>query len=302
MTVPQPELWKYFVDVRIWPMRAKFDPQAWMQNFSSSEAPLAMRLLEGFTYYSNQLVEQMFRSAFANISQTVVGRKANYLSAKAEWSRFVNTLQVVRVTGEIPSDADSGYIFTRLTREILTIPESQICTPEEALARLMNSTKGGVLFVDDFVGSGNQFAETWAREYNVGGSTVSFKSLAANTRGSVGFFYIPVICTDSGRARINRDCPEVSIIPAHFMGSSHSALTSDSIIWRDDMRTEGPEFVRTASARAGIPDLDGGEGCWRGFHKLGLAIAFEHGCPDASLPLFTWEENDWKPLIRKGAL
>jgi hypothetical protein len=49
-----------------------------------------------------------------------------------------------------------------------------------------------------------------------------------------------------------------------------------------------------------MPDTDGAVvNDWQGFHKLGLALAFQHCVPDATLPLFYWEHNEWHPLIRR---
>lgn len=292
--------WRYLVDVGVWPKRAQFDPIGWISNFTEEEIPLALRLLDGFTFFSQELVAQMFRSAFLNISQRVVKDKQTYHAAQAEWTSFIDSLLVVRVTGETPSDADSGFTFARLSRDILDIPEQQIVSPEDALAKLASGRPFNILFVDDFVGSGNQFCETWERKYKVGDSPLSFSAIAAASTPAAQFFYSPVICTELGKKEIAQWCPGVEIIPAHFFGSKHSAISSDSEIWREDMQTEGPEFVRLASVRAGIPDLDGGVGCWRGFHKLGLALAFQHGYPDATLPLFYSTANNWKPLLKKG--
>jgi len=296
------DTWRYFVEVGLWPKRAKFDPASWLENFKPDEVALALRLLQGFTYFSGELVQQMFRSAFMNVSQIVVSQKGNYLSAKSEWSRFLANARIVRVTGETPSDADSGYIFSRLARDVLGIPEGQIQGPYQALRDILQNPDGNVVFVDDFVGSGNQFIETWERPQPLGSSQNSFATIASATRGRIGFYYCPVICTDMGRQAIKAACPEVEVVPAHLIDSRHSVLSSDSVIWREDMRHEGPEFVRNTSARAGIADLQGKVGCWTGFQGLGLALAFEHNWPDATIPLFYWNQNDWKPLLKKGAV
>jgi len=287
----------------LWPKKANFDPAAWMSNFNISERPLAQRLLEGFTFFSDELVKQMFRSAFLNLSSLIVSHKDGYESARREWSTFVDSMIVVRVTGEIPSDADSGFAFSRHARDILMLPEERIASPSSALNYLVAGGTGNVLFVDDFVGSGNQFCDTWERIYATSSGEISFKGLSSQSSCNASFFYCPVICTELGRENIHDRCGSVvRIVPAHFYGSRQSALSADSSIWRDDMRTEGPDFVRHASERAGIPDLDGKEGCWRGFYKLGLALAFSHGYPDATLPLFYTDANGWKPLLRKGTL
>lgn len=297
------ERWKYLIDVGVWPKRANFDPIGWLKNFTPEEVPLALRLLEGFTYFSQELVAQMFRSAFLNVSQKVVNNKQNYLTAQNEWSSFIDSILVVRVTGEIPNDADSGFAFARLAREVLNIPERQILPPDQAITALLSGRTYNVLFVDDFVGSGNQFGDTWERRYKTNLSiSYSFKDVAGMLTPNTNFFYCPVICTELGRVEIARRCPEVQIEPAHFYGSKHSAITADSDIWREDMQTEGPEFVKIASERAGLPDLNGEVGCWRGFGKLGLALSFQHGWPDASLPLFYSTVRGWRPLLIKGVV
>ena len=55
--------------------------------------------------------------------------------------------------GALPSDAHTMGI------------ESRVLAPEKAIEQVMSRRGGRVVFVDDFVGSGNQFRETWRREY-----------------------------------------------------------------------------------------------------------------------------------------
>lgn len=297
LSVPS-EKWRFFTDVGLWPRRAYLDPRDWLSNFEKDELPLANRLLDTFTYYSHDLVRQMYRSAFLNVSQHVVQQKANYISAKSEWAKFVNLLLVVRVTGECPNDADSGFIFSRLSRDYLSIDEEQIVSPEHALQRLFASTEAHVLFADDFVGSGNQFIDTWERQYTIRSAKMSFAQFAALGTKSK-FFYCPLVVTQHGIGNILKRCPQVTVVPAHVLSENYSVLHPESIVWRGGMESEGPEFVRVASERAGIPDLDGHVGCWRGFHKLGLTLAFAHGWPDATIPLLYSTSHDWKPLLRK---
>jgi hypothetical protein len=58
--------------------------------------------------------------------------------------------------------------------------------------------------------------------------------------------------------------------------------------------------VKAVSARIGIPDSGGAVvNDWQGFHCLGLSLAFYDSVPDATLPIFYWEENGWNPLIKK---
>jgi hypothetical protein len=291
----------YFIDVQLWPRTTSVNPAQWLSNFKTDELRLANRLLEGFVYYSKELTENMFRGGFANISQYVVKNKINYLTASNEWARFLSAVKIVRVTGEEPNDSDSGYTFSRLSRDMLGISQKQIVSPEAALDSLIRNPKQNIVFVDDFVGSGNQFIETWRREYTFGSSKYSYQSVVNSSPQLNTIFYAPVICTKFGLGEIIKVAPTVKIVPAHLIGEQYSAISNNSIIWRKDMQSEGPSFVEQKSKEIGLPDLNGEEGCWRGFNKLGLALSFAHGWPDATLPIFYSNDNGWKPLLRKPA-
>jgi hypothetical protein len=290
---------RYFADVNLWPRLAYLDPPAWLTNFPPEEERHALHLLNSFTYFSADLVQRLFVGAFQRLSQLVVQTKGSFLTARGEWRRFVSSALIVRVTGEDPSDADSGYIFTRLARDFLGVSERNIVSPDAAIARLIVSPTTPVVFVDDFVGSGSQFGTLWGREYEHGRhGTVSFRGVAGALR-TKNFFYCPLICTTQGHDVLAMECPQVCVVPAHLLDARYSALHPNSLLWPDNLRADAVRFIETASARAGIPDLNGAVGDWRGFHKLGLALAFAHGTPDATLPLFTWSQNGWKPLIRR---
>lgn len=289
----------YLVDVQLWPRATSLNPAQWLSNFTSDELPLARRLLEGFTYFSSDLVKQMFRGAFSNVSQFVIRSKHGYVQASVEWARFLGSVLIVRVTGETPSETDSGYLFARIARDFLGIDSTQIVTPEVALSALISNPRQPIVFVDDFVGSGFQFKETWERVHHIGNADFSYKAVTSGRPIYGNIFYVTVICTDLGRDHIDQVAPAVTVVPAHQIGGQYSAISAASIIWREDMRADGPAFIERKSLEIGIPDRDGHEGCWRGFNKLGLAIAFEHGWPDATIPLFYYDKNGWKPLLRK---
>lgn len=295
------ETWKFFVNAQLWPRAARFDPKGWLENFDAADHKYAIRLLEGFTYFADELVGALFQGAFQNLSQLVVQNKDNYFSASSQWTQFLESAIVVRVEGLYSSDADSGFIFTRMARDRLGVQEEQLLSPAKALEQLRATPRGNVIFVDDFVGSGEQFENTWSKIHQLSDlASASFKSLVGTIgSGAVDFYYCPLICTEVGRDLIAARCPLVKVVPAHVLPETYSALSTKSVIWRDDMQVDGPLFVERASVKAGIPFREGQEGCWTGYKGLGLALAFEHGWPDAVLPIFTHRENGWKPLLKK---
>jgi hypothetical protein len=260
---------RYFAEIGIWPRLSKIDPSAWLSNFLSSERLYALHLLNSFMYFSNDLLGQLFLASFQGLTRSVIGSRASLAQATVEWNNFLSRLLILRVTGETPSDADSGYIFVRLARDLLGIPEDRITTHETALERLLVDQTIPVVFVDDFVGSGQQFVRMWSRQYYPRSTATSFADFARETT-LTKFFYCPLFATKQGKAYISLHCPRLTLSPAHILGGRHSALHAESIIWPDSLRESAGEFLRAASQRAGIPDTNGGVNDWRGFNKLGL--------------------------------
>ena len=192
---------------------------------------------------------------------------------------------------------DSGYIFSRIARDALDISETRIFDVPEALKALDQGLDAPLVFVDDFVGSGDQFSDTWTRRWEINNHSVSFEMFASRMQNPN--IYCPVLSTEIGAAAIRAAHPEVTLQPGHELPASYSVFHPESLIWPDELRSTATDFIKEASIRAGIPDTDGGTEDWRGYHKLGLTVAFAHGVPDATIPLFWWESETWNPLKKR---
>jgi hypothetical protein len=151
------------------------------------------------------------------------------------------------------------------------------------------------LLLDDFVGSGRQMAASWTRVYtSAGGKRGTLKMLTEN---GIRVIYTPLVATTYGLAELRKSCPSLEVRAAHELDSRYSLTHVDSILWPDALRSQGRDFLFSASNRAGI--VGTAKYGWEGFHNLALALGFWHSVPDATLPLFYWEAGDWIPLIRR---
>lgn len=287
----------FFKTVQLWPFGLKLNAEGWLNNFKETEKVHAMYLLSAFIYFSDELTKVVFSTAFNNLSKIVVKRKDSYKSAKIEWDRFRNNLIICRITGETPSDTDSGFKYARLARDLLRIDEGNILPPKEALNELYNDPSRPIVFVDDFLGSGEQVIETWKRKYQISNSSDdrSFEDIASIK--TITAHYCPLISTLYGKDRVNRSCHNLDIQPAYLLDNSHSALSKNSTIWPSNLKKGAYNFLYEASIRAGIPQ-DNSPQDWRGFHSMGLTIAFYDSIPDATLPVYSWDKNGWTPLIQ----
>lgn len=281
----------YFAGVKLWPTVGEgLDPVGWLSNFEAGEERHALYLLNAYLYFPERIIDRVFTDAFQGLSHAASPDTGPW--PPSEWRRFVESILIVPVRGERPSPADSGTLFVRRARRLFAIGEDRLVEPADAVARLESSPDTPILFVDDFVGTGNQFATTWTNSDS--GRRASFQSLASTGAGR--YYYCPVVATAYGVNKIRVACPEVTVRPGHLLPDRYSVFADDSLIWPSDLRGSAEAFIRSASERAGIPMVPGHVRFWKGFHELGLALAFEHGTPDATIPLFDWHENGWIPL------
>ena len=237
----------YFATVQLWPLKDVLDPERWLKNFKGAEIDYAVHLLNQFLYFGEPLVDSIFAAAFQSLSRAVVKPGDPLKTSQENWRSFVDSVIIVNVTGEIPNPAESGYAFARKSRQILGIREDQIMDSRKAIETLRSKSLRPVVFVDDFVGTGNQFRTTWERE--------NFRVVASEFPSS--FYYCPAFCTERGARELERHCPEVKIYPGHLIPARYSAVARDSILWRPDQAGGAIEFLRRASERAGIPDTGG---------------------------------------------
>lgn len=284
----------FFSESQIWPLRRKLNPKKWLANFEADELEHALYLLNAFIYISSEVSNELFRAAFHNICNRLYSISPE-IDIREEWANFVSGVHFTHVTGEMPSVTDSGLTYARRTKQLLGVPESHIMDNSDLLREIYVTPKD-VVFVDDFVGSGNQFKRTWTRKHRVGSERISFSELA-NNGYSKSFFYIPLVSTKHGFDRITEKCSGVHLLPAHIISEQYGVFNLMSrAVWPEHLRPSSLEFIRRASERAGI-DMSDPES-WMGFHRLGLTLAFEDSIPDATLPLFSWDQNGWHPLVR----
>jgi len=288
----------YFAGIGIWPMKSILDPDPWLNNFKENELDHALYLLNSFLYFSKPLMDEVFAGAIRTLSRLLMTQEDNCDSLKTKWKRFIDSAIVTYPTGEIPNPTDSGFQFARKARA-MGIREGSIKTPEQVVSILETKANVPVIIVDDFIGTGHQFFETWDRPYGAKGK--SLREVASITPSSL--YACPAFCTEYALGELRRECPKLIVNPGHLIPKNYSVLAEDSIVWPAYLRHSAIDFIQSASARAGIPDTEGSTPeDWRGFGKLGLTIAFEDTVPDATLPLFSWEENGWHPLIRRTTL
>jgi hypothetical protein len=291
--------------IGLWPNEMK--PREWFENFQGEEEEAAAcDLLKTFMYFPKSMTRELLRSAIRKIMPHVIDFTGNAAEAKTCWASITRRMLIIPVRDPSNSSADSGYQYARLARDTFDLLPGQLPDFPQVLPQLVNLDESGlpniVVFVDDFVGSGEQFINMWKREYEPEpGSVFSCKSVA---RSSISkFFYCPLVATSYGIESIIATIGNsVTICPAHILPPECSALHPRSRVWSNDiMRRKGPAALKKISERVPMPDNRGlNDTDWKGYRELGLNIVLNDAIPDACLGVFRFNEHQWHPLYNKA--
>jgi len=276
-----------FVDMQVWPIEPAIRPQLWLSNFHDSEREYAINLLNSFYFFNEKMCRQLLITAFRSISYKF--RNDSGKPLRQEWQEFCKTC-IFTYPDHKPTG--SGNNVLTQARKSLGFDESKFYSPNDALAAIYDDKSQNLVFVDDFIGSGTQFTETWTDLYPRRRQHMSYTT--AFSRENRRAFYIPLVATEYGITEIFKTCNDIEILPAHILPENYNAAIENSKIWPENLKSDALNFLKNASKRAGY------EEGWAGFKELGLTIAFYNSIPDATLPLFYSDRNGWKPLMERS--
>jgi hypothetical protein len=282
-------------DCGMWAAEPKVRPAAWLQNFTDTEKPIAAALLDHFVFFSSVAVDAMLLSGFRALRDSAVRARGRNAATLLEHQAVFTPVE-----GEVPNTTDSGHLFCRKLRQILALPDSRFLDPDAAIERAAAGEP--IVFLDDFVGSGDQFVSTWERQYR-SSAPRSFRE----AHGAAPFpaTYLALVGTADGCSRIGRKAPGVEVSVCHILSNLYgvhslprNALKPDGI----DVAAGVEALLSTYDSRLQLPHYFDTQDLRKyGYGEYGLQIAFEHSTPDATLPIF-WADGGarWTPLVRRS--
>nr|HEX4317157.1 hypothetical protein [Kofleriaceae bacterium] len=278
----------------LWAPEPHLRPKAWLSNFQSADDRLlAAILLDNFIYYSDRTTDQLLRSTYYRL---VDGLLTGMIGLGTP-NLGIDDLIFTPILGERPNPTDSGNLFSRKVRNTLRIPQARI--KEHAEAYALASAGSPIVFLDDFVGSGAQFINTWVRE-TTPGSGQSFKQLY--THQPFPIILLALVVTSQSIARIRTEVPTCHLAYAHTLDVSYSAKALAAPILEpslQDIAASLDDFLDRYSKLLTLsPDLQHPEHPKYGWYAMGLMLGFEHSIPDSTLPIF-WcpGAGDWSQLV-----
>ncbi|WP_434591792.1 hypothetical protein J3Q09_21795 [Pseudomonas sp. R4-83] len=268
---------------------ARFD--RWVNQFVGPEEEFfAACLLDHLIFRTSSQFEAGLRALFRSNLQGKIfaGNSDEELMLKLA-GRVESKLRVVPVIGEDDPPTKSGPLVLRRLQRIMHIRHKWLCWPWQAAKKIQNSEINTVIFVDDFLGSGQQF-ENFFNQWG-------FSQLLNDTN----YYYASVVAHNSGLDHITKTFPYVQVISAEQLDISHNFFSDD--VWHRlgqgaITATEAKAwYLLFAKEKGLIPRSIGAFGTG----ELSLAFGFSHSTPNNSLPIF-WYENEstgWQPLLER---
>lgn len=274
----------------MWLPEPTIRPRAWIENFDPDDRILAAQLLERFVFYNQRLTDSLLMTSFYSIADGL--QKGPAAPSSIKLLGALPQAVFTPVAGEKPNPTDSGYFICRRTRQVLNVEEARIKATGDALRAAASGTP--VVFVDDFIGSGDQFLTTWqdsstGTSFEIIQSQIPFPAI-----------YISLVGTAYGISNISNQAPSVAVCVTHKIddrGTLWGLKSSNPVLYNNIDLLLKKYQSRLTPHESYMHQFDY---LTYGYKNRGLFFAFEHSVPDATLPIFWCRgTNNWEPLIER---
>ncbi|MDQ3190447.1 MAG: hypothetical protein M3Q58_02540 [Bacteroidota bacterium] len=291
----------FYIESKFWSQPDQIRLESWLNNFKSvDEQYCAAKLLDRFVYYSEEDIYRLLKFGLYEkiLKQDVLklecmnefettNEKINQL-IKNELGR---TLFLPLSTGNV---SESSLAMARYLSINLGINEKQIIGLNELKWDKLKSIKR-LIIIDDFVGTGEQIIDFWNYTLvNVEGKDYSMFEIKNILSGQTSFEYLCLVTTKYGynnfyceEAPHNKD---LTITYCEMLSDKFKVFGEKSTYFDQNEMVYNKQVLNDLCLKNKISLL--------GFESLDYAIAFHHGIPDASLPLFHKESATWNHLYK----
>ncbi len=248
------------------PFRGDITDQAvndWLEQFEPDERPFICQLLKGFKYFGSAQVAESVKVLYQHVLND------SGKSQKDIW--FVPVGYV----------AKSGSIIAYYFRVQNNLDQSRFVSPTD-LASLPLKQTSAVVFIDDFLGTGNQACQVWeniARPvYEKTGADFYYATLVAYTEGHVNL------------RKTTRFLP----FAIDVLSETDSPFSEGNPVFDNENDREQCEKIVARYGNTLYPNHP------LGYRRTQGMVGFFYSTPSNTLPIFWSSQHDWHPLLARG--
>jgi hypothetical protein len=271
---------------QLWPVDSSAF-KGWFGQFSSQEERFfAAALLHRLTLRTKRQFSASLQALYRGpLSHVVYPADDDLQLTRALCGNDDPKIRLVPVLRESDSPTKSGVVVLRRLQRLLRLNPKWIVWPWKASAMLKEGSIDRVIFVDDFLGSGDQFRDFF-KEWKF-----------PDMLGPDNMIYSPVVAHAKGVENLRTRFPQliVTVIEtlgedAHFFDdASWSHLSRGQISGADALAW----YEKFAKTRRLSPKNAG----TLGVGNLALTFGFEHSTPNNALPILWYSGSNWCALL-----
>lgn len=239
-------------------VRGQMDINRWILNFAPEHQLLAVKLLENLHYWNQEVVKEYCRRLYHSLQQRGIQNPCFVgWGSAAKSGAFIS--YYFRIANNLSSDI--FFNFTDITK-------------------LANSQFDAIVFLDDFVGSGNQVVTFWTNiKHHLDGSKKTPKTIYL---GLAGF--------ESGKRNI-QEKTGIVIELGYQLTDLDQAFSPTGIF--DYYEAQNAKDVMEKYGTSLFPEHP------LGYAKSQALVAFFYNTPNNTLPIFWSAKNNWFPLFER---
>ena len=234
----------------------------WLDQFAQNHRDIAARLLDVVDFYSIDRISGAFRTAL----DALPGWHKDEARRTGKW-RFAG---LSRSAGE---SADAMMHRFRIANGLDPKKYSELFIhPSQILTEKLGEDDT-LVFIDDFIGTGDSVCTAW---------TESFEELVYG----IGRIYLIVVAAmDTGAARVQNETT-LTCVPGQVLTAADDLFANQCGTFTNNEKAAVLTYCEKANKKEP-----------KGYKDSGLVVAFQHRCPNNSLPIFHMEHNRWTGLF-----
>jgi len=277
---------KLLIDEKIWDSISHNDLDGWLGNFESpAERLLSALLLDSLIYRSSQQTTALLRSALECALPLAVYDCPNSVINGEDFLKIFTSksitknMRIVPVIRNADPPTKSGPSIARMYRRSLGVNDDYMIWPWLIEENYRKGIKDFV-FIDDVLATGQQASEF-------------LQSLELQKFEDAHFSYIPLLAHQDGIDKLNNDHHLVRVSPVEILDNSSCFFTNEKMSQIEDLETLYLDVSRKFLNKRLYKKMA------KGYSDMSLTFSYYHATPNASLPLYWYESDNYIPLVRR---
>lgn len=237
----------------------------WLDQFAEADRDVAARLLDAVEFISAEQIHAAFRSLLSRLPGW-------HLNSRRRRGKFA----FVAFSSSAGESGDNMLHQFRLANKLNHRKFDSLFIGRSDLLRSGLGANDSVVFLDDFVGTGNQAVTAWQK---------MFQELTTE----IGNVYLVTIGAFRGGSERITNETRIQLLAHRSLGNRDSIFHDDCTHFSNNEKTRILHYCKIASPASP-----------RGFGDCALVVVLYHQCPNNSLAVLHTSSQAWEPLFPRS--